>query len=296
MNPQRAKVRAETANELDAMLSSHRIWVYRLNRTLICGSEPTKDMVADDAHLRCTLGNWLATRAQELDLDEATYAEIVSIHKTVHDLGREMAASALNGERIAEDVYDGFLASSESLVGLIEAAHDKIVASINATDPLTGAENRSLMDKRLQEKIASSRLTGARNWILMVDLDHFKSINDRYGHKLGDTVLKGFAAVVREHIRSNDLFFRYGGEEFLLCIEHASEETVARVAERLRTAIAQKIFHTSAGEHISVTASFGVTALTPNQTVTEAINAADKAMYSAKHAGRNKVAFSPEAS
>ena len=113
MTRQQTKIRAETAQELDAMLSSHRIWVYRLNRTLICGSPPTSDMIATDAHLRCTLGNWLETRARELALDQSTYDEIVELHKTVHDLGRDMASAVQNGERIAEDVYDGFLASSE---------------------------------------------------------------------------------------------------------------------------------------------------------------------------------------
>lgn len=250
-------------------------------------------MIAKDAHLRCTLGNWLETRARELDLDEATYGEILDIHKTVHDLGREMAISARAGVPIAEDVYDSFLASSESLVGLIETAYDEIIASINATDPLTGAENRSIMDKRLKEQIAGSQPSGSRNWLMMVDLDRFKSVNDRFGHELGDAVLRGFASAVRDHIRSKDLFFRYGGEEFVLCISKVDESKVAQIAERLRTAIAQRVVLSPAGEKVSVTASFGVTALTPGMTVTEAINAADQAMYAAKHAGRNRVVFHP---
>ena len=185
----------------------------------------------------------------------------------------------------------GFSHPRKGLSSLIEAAYDEIVRSINATDPLTGAENRTMMDQRLAERLSASRETGSRDWLIMVDLDHFKSVNDQYGHEVGDTVLKGFASVVREHIRSNDLFFRYGGEEFLLCIASVEEDTVARIAERLRNAIAQQNFQTQSGKSIAVTASFGVAALTPKSTVTEAINAADKAMYAAKHAGRNMVMF-----
>jgi diguanylate cyclase len=294
MTPLQSKMKAETAHELDAMLNSHRSWVYRLNKTLICGSKPTKDMVAADAHLCCTLGNWLETRARELDLGHETYSDIVEIHKTVHDLGRDMANTVRDGDRIAENVYDDFLASSESLVGLIETTYDEIVASINATDPLTGAENRSMMNARLQERLSNSRDTGSRNWLLMVDLDHFKSVNDQHGHEVGDTVLKGFASVVREHIRTKDLFFRYGGEEFLLCIGDVNMEAVARVAERLRKAISVKSYDAPTGDQFSVTASFGIAALTSKKSVNDAINSADAAMYAAKHAGRNKVVFETE--
>ncbi|CTQ53082.1 Diguanylate cyclase YdeH [Roseibium album] len=276
------------------MLNSHRSWVYRLNRTLICGSEPTKDMVAEDAHLVCTMGHWLETRARDLDLGQETYKNIVDIHKTAHDLGREMAVTVQVGEKIAERVYDEFLASSEALVGLIETAYDEIVASINATDPLTGAENRSMMIARLKERISNSRKSGSWNWLLMVDLDHFKSVNDQFGHELGDAVLQGFASVVREHIRTKDLFFRYGGEEFLLCISDVDRDAVSSVAERLRKATAQKSYETAKGDQFSVTASFGIAALTPEKSVNDAINSADAAMYAAKHAGRNKVVFETE--
>lgn len=292
MIPLLAKKQEETAQQLDEMLNNHRNWVYRLNKTLICGLAPTREMIADDAHTHCTLGHWLESKAQHLDLDAQTYDNLVSRHKKVHDLAREMAQTVQRGAPISEALYDDFLISSEDFTGLIESTYDALIASINATDPLTGAENRSLMHIRLDERKRQAALKGHHTWIIMIDLDHFKSVNDDHGHEVGDIVLKGFAALVRDHIRGDDLFFRYGGEEFLLCISNVSEQTVARVAERLRKASENKQYELRKGGMIAVTASFGIAALGTFDQVSDAISAADDAMYSAKKAGRNRVVFS----
>lgn len=273
------------------MLNSHRNWVYRLNKTLICGLDPTNEMVAPDAHVHCAFGHWLETRAQHLDLDADTLDNLVSRHKTVHDLARDMALTVSVGKTVEEDLYEDFLQSSERFVSLIESAYDALIASINATDPLTGAENRSLMNVRLEERKRTATGKSAHAWVIMIDLDHFKSVNDDFGHEVGDHVLKGFGALVRDHIRGDDLFFRYGGEEFLLCISGASENTVARVAERLRKASAGKVYKLKNGGALSVTASFGIADLTAHEDLSDAINAADSAMYAAKKAGRNRVVF-----
>jgi diguanylate cyclase (GGDEF)-like protein len=291
MIPTQTKKQEETAKQLDIMLNSHRNWVYRLNKTLICGLAPTREMIATDAHLHCTLGNWLETQAGKLDIAPETLEHLISLHKSVHDLARKMATTVQDGATIEVHLYDEFLSSSERFVGLMESAYDALVASINATDPLTGAENRSMMTVRLEERRRVAVSRGGQAWVIMIDLDHFKSVNDDHGHEVGDHVLKGFAAVVRDHIRGDDLFFRYGGEEFLLCISGVSEGTVAHVAERLRQASAGRIYNIRNGVKLSVTASFGIADLTVHGEVTDAINAADAAMYAAKKAGRNKVVF-----
>jgi len=291
MMPLQTKKQEETAEELDKMLNSHRSWVYRLNKTLICGLNPTDEMVAQDAHVHCAFGHWLEQRAQHLDLDTDTLDNLVSRHKKVHDLAREMALTVRDGHTIEESLYDEFLSVSERFVGLIESAYDALIASINATDPLTGAENRSLMNVRLEERKRLAAGKSSHAWIIMIDLDHFKSVNDDFGHEVGDQVLKGFGSLVRDHIRGDDLFFRYGGEEFLLCISGVSENTVARVAERLRKASANKVYKVKTDSQLSVTASFGIADLAAHDQLSEAINAADTAMYAAKKAGRNRVVF-----
>jgi diguanylate cyclase (GGDEF)-like protein len=285
----------ETAKEIDSLLEGHRTWVDHLNKSLICGATTPAGTLEEDAHSRCALGNWLEARAGKLFSDNNQHQELLKHHKNIHDLARSMVQYAERGVQIAESTYDDFLNAAYEFEKLIGSAYDSIIAAINATDPLTGAQTRSHMRTLLEDRI--SRISSSLpSWILMIDLDHFKSINDRYGHEIGDRVLKGFAAVVRDHIRSSDLFFRYGGEEFLLSISDVGEDRIANVAERLRSAISRESHAAPDGTRFSITASIGITQLSACQDVTSAINTADAAMYAAKRAGRNKVVFSTPAS
>lgn len=283
----------ETAHQIDALLDSHRKWVDRLNKCLICGTPPADDLTAEDAHMRCALGELLEIKGENLFQDQTTFNSIYDLHKTVHAFGRSMILETQAGNTINASSYENFLNEIKRLQDLIEGTYDTIIDTINTTDPLTGAQNRAQMPGLLEERILETR-NGVSSWILMVDLDHFKSINDKYGHEVGDRVLKGFAAVVRHHIRSKDLFFRYGGEEFLICVSGVTRKSIKRVAERLRVAISEEGFDGSNGEVITVTASFGITLLVPDVCAADAINAADTAMYAAKHAGRNRVIFDGE--
>lgn len=287
-----SRKRVETAKEIDALLEEHRAWIDRLNKCLICGSSSFPDFLEGESHLRCPLGNWLESQAGELFSDNIQHQELKSRHKNIHDLARTMVEAARHETKIEESTYDGFLSAVSEFEKLIGAAYDAIIAAINATDPLTGAQNRSHMRALLEDRIAKTG-PDLPSWILMIDLDHFKSINDRYGHEVGDKVLKGFSTVVRDHIRSSDLFFRYGGEEFLLCISGVGEDRIANIAERLRSAISRESYEAPDGTRFSTTASFGINRLCTGHDVTSAIHAADTAMYAAKRAGRNQVVFSP---
>jgi diguanylate cyclase (GGDEF)-like protein len=154
------------------------------------------------------------------------------------------------------------------------------------TDPLTGVFNRRHMESRLSEALESARRRGAPASLLLIDIDHFKRINDEHGHEAGDTVLKGIVSVVRAHSRRVDLLFRMGGEEFVLLLPDTAEAGAAGIAEKLRQAIAE------AGllDGRAVTASIGISGMRPGDTVEQWVRETDDAMYAAKEAGRNRVA------
>ena len=118
-----------------------------------------------------------------------------------------------------------------------------------------------------------------------MDIDHFKKINDEHGHTLGDNVLSTLSSIVKEHIRTNDIFARWGGEEFVLVCRDTRIEQASLIAEKTREIIANFSF----AENIHVTASFGVATLNANETLEQLFNNADKALYEAKNQGRNKV-------
>jgi diguanylate cyclase (GGDEF)-like protein len=121
----------------------------------------------------------------------------------------------------------------------------------------------------------------------MIDLDHFKHINDSYGHQTGDRVLTECVGHLLHHIRIYDKVFRYGGEEFLLVMPATDIATAYQITERLRQGIAAITIQGPQDERISVTASFGLTLLDPDVVVEQSIDRADGAMYAAKSAGRN---------
>jgi diguanylate cyclase (GGDEF)-like protein len=159
------------------------------------------------------------------------------------------------------------------------------------TDPLTGAFNRRHMDGRLTEAIEIARRSGRPVSALMIDIDHFKRVNDERGHEAGDGVLRGLVVLVKERSRQIDLMFRMGGEEFVLLLPATGEAEAARLAEELRASIAGAPL--LAGRPVTV--SIGVAELRPDDDRESWIKRADGALYAAKEAGRNRVARSAAA-
>jgi len=157
-------------------------------------------------------------------------------------------------------------------------------------DPLTGLWNRAAAADMLDNELLRARREGTSLGVVMFDLDHFKAVNDTYGHPAGDEVLRETARTVRSVIRSYDFAARFGGEEFLIVLPGCDEVTAASHAERLRKAISRVVVKMPQGE-IQFTASFGV-AVTTRDADTDAsslIQSADGALYRAKRGGRNRV-------
>ena len=156
---------------------------------------------------------------------------------------------------------------------------------LSVTDKLTGLYNRRKLDELLDEELARTRRYAAPLSIIMLDIDHFKRVNDAHGHGVGDEVLVGVAQLLREHIREADALGRMGGEEFLVVCRHSNAADCMVVAAKLRQAVAAHDFP-GVGR---VTASMGVAAGRPDDTAATLLARADAALYRAKGAGRNRV-------
>ncbi len=166
----------------------------------------------------------------------------------------------------------------------------------NIADPLTGVYNRRYLDRRLNEEVSRARRHGLPLTVLMLDIDHFKRINDDHGHQAGDQVLAQFADLTKRQLREPDLVARYGGEEFLVIAQQTTRHDALNLAERLRARIESNTFTVTnmaaQGERleIRVTCSIGVAGLSDEIVRADMlVHCADKNMYHAKHAGRNRV-------
>ncbi len=156
-------------------------------------------------------------------------------------------------------------------------------------DPLTGQHNRRYLDTTLQRELLRCAREQSPISLLMVDVDHFKTINDTHGHPMGDEVLRQMGLILATHARAHDVVCRYGGEEFLLMLPQLPLPQALQRAEQLRRAVQRHAFLTAGGE-IAVTLSVGVASYPDHgHTVDELLRSADHALYQAKREGRNRV-------
>lgn len=172
------------------------------------------------------------------------------------------------------------------LVNLELQRNQARISELMLTDPLTGTANRRHLDERMLLEFDRAHRYKNMLSVVIADLDHFKDINDSFGHNVGDDVLKAVAEVIRANIRTADFVARFGGEEFVLLLPETGREGAELLAERIRRALEAAPI---AALNSPVTASFGIAIARPSESAKEVLKRADDALYQAKHAGRNRV-------
>ena len=155
---------------------------------------------------------------------------------------------------------------------------------LGETDQLTGLYNRHFFFDQYHHRVQGQHLTG----LIMLDLDHFKQINDRFGHQTGDKVLCRVCECVSAQLRGEDLFVRSGGEEFLILLPRIDEASLLQMAEQIRAAV-----EALPADPVAMTVSLGTTLVRPEEEINQALARADEWLYRAKRAGRNRVAHCP---
>ncbi|QEY58644.1 GGDEF domain-containing protein [Pseudomonas sp. C27(2019)] len=180
-----------------------------------------------------------------------------------------------------------------SLSALAYARHNekqlRLLETLNTIDPLTGALNRRALTSDIQAALSNSERNNTEQLLAIIDMDHFKSVNDKYGHAAGDKVLKQFVAITLASIRKYDRLYRFGGEEFVLLIPDVNHKQQRMFIHNLRSAIKSKL-KAPGGEEVTV--SFGVAPWVPGTTVDTWLKRADEALYRAKASGRDRAVFS----
>ena len=193
------------------------------------------------------------------------------------------------GDFSAEDMNLITLFAHQAAIAIDNARMHVELWKTSVTDGLTQTYVHAFFEEQLNKRVDTVKARAGTVAVIMIDLDHFKQVNDQHGHQAGDIVLQGVAALLRRAVRSGDIVARYGGEEFVLVLSDVPHRVVMSVAERLRRAVEASTF-VSGEANIKVTASFGVSMLpTDVNDAQPLVKLADDNLYLSKHAGRNRV-------
>lgn len=250
------------------------------------------------------LGNFAAAVLEPLYIDLAwSYATVLLFYFILPQRTANILAAVMVGAAAAL-AYFAFasmpfqmrvttrLSASLALVAILSNTFINVISELQRQlrlqtiiDPLTGAYNRRHMDAVLADAHARTGRGAPPAALLLLDIDHFKGINDVYGHSTGDKVLKDIVTLIQAHVRSSDTLFRYGGEEFALFLPETTLPGAAVVAEQVRHAVAAAGL---LGDR-PVTISIGVTTLGPGESPDDCLRHGDAALYRAKNDGRNRV-------
>ncbi len=278
----------EVVSELEYAVEAHRRWLKRFQTMLVCRRMPAKWDLREDSHLLCEFGRWYHKRANPYLKHHPSFGGVGKHHRKMHKQARRLAKSVSKNRRIAPTDYARFSDAVDAFKISLRAMFSQPREMLHYTDQLTGIANRYGMLPRLEQERERIRRTGEHSCIAMFDLDHFKHINDTYGHQAGDIVLQELADFIREHLRRYDHLYRYGGEEFLLLLPGTTQEQAKRIVDRLRRGQAKHPVNIGQDKVIQVTSSFGIAVLEPDEAIQITVERADQAMYAAKQAGRNR--------
>ena len=275
--------------QLKEALYNHQQWHGALIRTLVCKLPGDRHDISPLAHTECRFGQWYSGKAPEKLRSHPGFIALGEEHQRMHHLARLLLIASDAGNPVATLDFDNFTNALERLRLEILSLERELEDSLFNRDSLTGAITRFGILPTLREQQELVKRHAQLSYITMMDLDNFKAVNDLHGHHAGDCVLSASVRYLIKNLRPYDKVFRYGGEEFLICMPYTDPTPVHDRIDELRKGIAALEIGIDEKEPIHISASFGLTPLDPDIPVEASIDRADKALYAAKSAGRNCV-------
>ncbi len=275
--------------QLKEALYNHQQWHGNLIRALVCKQPGDKHDSSPEAHTECRFGQWYYGKAPEKLRSHPGFISLGDEHQRMHHLARLLLLAADSGNPVSTLDFDNFSNTLDRLRLEIFALERELEDSLFNHDALTGAITRFGILPTLREQQELVKRHAQLCYIAMIDLDNFKAVNDLHGHAAGDRVLAASVQYLIRHLRPYDKVFRYGGEEFLLCMPYTELTPGLDRVKELNEGLAALEIDIGGEVPVRMTASFGLALLDPDIPVGASIDRADKALYAAKAAGRNCV-------
>lgn len=275
--------------ELDEAALSHMAWTRSVLRCAVLRTPPGDDVLANDAQCRCLFDAWLRQhreRFEQLDADAAR--RLRAQHEQMHEAARRICRQMLAGEAADAGELDTFERTQSGVVADLALLKTAYLARSARLDALTGLPLRHGLEEEFQRCRAQAQRHGEALVALMVDLDDFKRVNDEHGHAVGDLALQHVAALLRSHCRVGEPLFRLGGEEFLALLQAADHAAARRVVERILQALRDNPLRLPDGRSLGLRASAGLAEVGAEECMADAFARADRALYAAKAAGRDR--------
>lgn len=265
------------------------VWTRRLLRCAMLRTPPGEDILSPVAHTLCHFWTWFNSKRDQLDALDAQAAErIEAVHEAMHDSIRELCTSLLAGQPWQASDLALFEQSQSELLALLAQFKTLVLSRVMMNDPLTGLPLRYGIESEFSKFQKNARRTHSLLFIVMIDVDHFKAINDSYGHPTGDLVLRHLADTLKRALRGNEPLYRFGGEEFLLLMQcHAAGEA-EQTAQRLVETIRATPFPIAEGQSLTLTITVGLAQVGEQEGLPSAIKRSDLAMYEGKKSGRDR--------
>lgn len=270
-------------------------WSQGLLRCVLLARPPGDELTRADAHEWCAFGRWFTVHREALArVDDARVARIAQAHVELHRAVRRLCVGGFADRAVAGAELPAFERAQRSLVAHLQSLRERLTGVAGLHDALTGLPLRHGLPSAFEMRSKDALRTGACLWLAMIDIDHFKAVNDTHGHPVGDLALRHVAATLSAGLRHSDVLFRVGGEEFLaLLLVNGSaaapcEGEVRDLADRLLTKLRQVPLEVGPGLKLALTATIGMTRVVTGDTLDGATHRADQALLLGKRHGRDR--------
>lgn len=279
-------------SELDVSVEAHMSWTRRILRFAVLRTSPGEDVISPIAHTLCRFGCWFTSQRAHFEaLDAEATHRIEASHQAMHDAIRAICVDVLAGRPGQNSDLDTFEQSQSELLGLLASFKTLHLSRVMQVDPLTGLALRYGIESDFDHCQKDALRNHGLLYVVMIDVDHFKRINDNYGHPVGDMVLRHLAGTLKRNLRGNEPLYRYGGEEFLWFMRCRSVEEAKQSAHRLLNAIRTTPIPIADAPPITLTVTLGLAQTGDQKALSNAIRRADAALYEGKNSGRDRYVF-----
>ncbi|PDO90201.1 diguanylate cyclase [Kosakonia pseudosacchari] len=270
--------------DLNKAVDAHYDWLINMFACVVNNNIEQSESINVNSHHLCHFGRWLDGH-QSMDQEESNCLQAIeATHTKMHHCGRELMW-VIRDKKTNTDKFSEFKHRLTLFSAAVTAYKIYLLKMRSSVDILTGLPSRRMLDERFEQQLKD--VSDQNMYMLLLDIDRFKNVNDTYGHLVGDAVLRELAQQLRDRIRGGDTAYRYGGEEFIIILYAPSDREACQAALRLCKSVAATTIHCD-DKALNITVTIGVTQAWAGESIGVVVKRADAAMYRGKQTGRNR--------